>query len=524
MPDNLRTADVVVEALQRLGFKVTFGIPGMWTISLYEALYTSKIRHILMRHEQHAVYAADGYARSSGVVGLCIGTAGPGAVNIAAGIAVPFKDHSPVIALTGHVPTYEQGKGWIEDLDLEAIFSPVTKLTCQILDPYAAYDIICKAYTTSTEGCAGPSHVSIPGDIQKKPSKDKRYVPATLKIEPDPHILSTVAEAISLSNSPLIICGWGAVLSNASELVLRLAESIGAPVVTSMMGRGIIPEDHPLSLGPVGRRGFRAANEALSNCDLLLAIGCRLSNLTLDDIKLNCKVIQVDVEDRNFSPFASLKVKSDGALFIEAMLTKIHRKILQKIKKTQEASPPGKAHEFASAIAKLADATFTLDIGQHTIWLMRALRAKRPRQIIFSGNLSAMGYSLPASIGVKLANPNRKVIAVMGDGGFQMSSPELSTIKENNLAMAICMYNNKSLGLIRQLQEVVYHKVYGVDYTSPPDYLKLAEAHGIEAISVSNPDEITKTLENIREPVFIEIPVPIEEGVELSRPRILEDK
>ncbi|MGQ9760109.1 MAG: thiamine pyrophosphate-binding protein [Candidatus Methanomethylicaceae archaeon] len=524
MPEDLKTTEVVVRTLEGLGIKVAFGIPGMWTVPLYDAIANSRINHILMRHEQYAVYAADGYARASGSVGLCIGTAGPGAVNIAAGMAVPFKDHSSVIAITGEVPTYEQGKGGIEDLDLKNIFSPVTKFTAQISDPSEAYDIICNAYSSSIEGCAGPSHVSIPGDVQRRPSKYKEYIPVPSKIEPDPNSITKVAEAISTSISPLILAGWGAVLSNASDLVIRLAESMGAPVVTSMMGRGIIPEDHPLSLGPVGRRGFRAANKALNNCDLLLVLGCRLTNLTLNNINLKCKVIQVDVEDQNFSPLANIKVKSDVSLFIESILPKIPHRVKSQIKSQEEESTVSTAMAFANAIAKFSDATFTIDIGQHTIWLLHALRVRRPRQLIFSGNLSAMGYSLPASIGAKIANPNIKVISVMGDGGFQMSSPELSTIRENNLAIAICVFNNKSLGLIRQLQETVYHRTFGVDYSAPPDYLKLAEAYGIEAIRASTPEDLTRTLQTLREPIFIEIPIPRSEGVDLSRPRILEDK
>ncbi|MEM3674985.1 MAG: thiamine pyrophosphate-binding protein [Candidatus Methanomethyliaceae archaeon] len=524
MDNNLTVVDVVIKALERLGFFVAFGIPGMWSVPLYNALSESKIQHVLMRHEQNAVYAADGYARASGKVGLCVGTAGPGAVNIAAGLAVPFKDHSPVLAITGQVPTYERGKDWIEDLDLEAIFSPITKFAAQASDPSEVYDLVCKAYSSCLEGCPGPSYVGIPGDIQKRSSKDKGYVPTLSRVEPDPLVLEVAATLINEANSPLIIAGWGAILSNASDLVIRLAERIGAPVVTSMAGRGILPEDHPLSLGPVGRRGNPIANDTLSSCDLLISFGCRLTNLTLYDLKLNCKIIQVDVEDKNFSTLSNIKVKSDVALFIEAILPKIRPKPYRQIIEPRGVVPSNStALNFAKAIANFSDATFTVDIGQHTIWIMQTLRVRRPRQIIFSGNLSAMGYSLPASIGVKIANPQSKVIAVMGDGGFQMSSPELSTIKENNLEIAICVFNNRSLGLIKQIQEVIYHKPYGVEYVAPPDYLKLADAYGIKGIRASTPDDVKKAIENLHEPTLIEIPIPMNESVELSRPRILED-
>ena len=523
MDDSLKAVEVAIKALERLGFFVAFGIPGMWSVPIYNALSESKIQHILMRHEQNAAYAADGYARASGRVGLCVSTAGPGAVNLAAGIAVPFKDHSPVLAITGQVPTYERGKNWIEDLDLEAIFSPITKFAMQVSDPSEVYDVVCRAYSSCLEGCPGPSYVGIPGDIQKKYSKDKGYVPNLTRTEPDPFILELVAGLINEADSPLIIAGWGAILSNASELVVRLAERIGVPVVTSMMGRGILPEDHPLSLGPAGRRGFSVANEALSSCDLLLSLGCRLTNLTLYDQKPNCKIIQVDVEDKNFSTLSHIKVKSDVSLFIEALLPKIKSRPYRQTARNKEyVLPQSTAFDFAKAIAKFSDATFTVDIGLHTIWILKALRLRRPRQLIFSGNLSAMGYSLPASIGAKIAKPQGKVIAVMGDGGFQMSSSELSTIKENDLEIAVCVFNNRSLGLIRQVQQVTYHKPYGVEYTAPPDYLKLADAYGIEGIKASTPDDVEKALESLHQPTLIEIPIPANDGIELSRPRILE--
>ncbi|MBM5804842.1 MAG: thiamine pyrophosphate-binding protein [Candidatus Verstraetearchaeota archaeon] len=519
------TSEVVVKALERFGIGVAFGMPGMWSLPLYDALSTSKIRHILVRHEQFAVYAADGYARVSGKPGFCIGTAGPGAVNIAAGMAVPYRDHSPVIAVTGQVPTYEQGKGWIEDLDLQAIFKPITKFTAQVTDPASAYDLLATAFLSSVEGCPGPSHVSVPGDVQKLPSRAKDYIPVPSKPEPDPATIDLVIDAVSSSRVPLILAGWGAVQSGASEGVMKLAEAIRSPVATSYMGRGIIPEDSRLALGPAGRRGTKAANAALASCDLLIALGCRLTNLTVDTA-INCKVIQVDVDDGNFSVLASIKVRSDVSLFIDA--------VLPRLKSMRRASTPvarpagvakeveGKAPEFARALSSFSDAIFSVDIGQHTIWLMQALKVKRPRHVLFSGNLSAMGYSLPAAIGAKAASPRSKVIVVTGDGGFQMTAPELSTMKENGINVAVCVFNNRSLGLIRQLQERTYGRSHGVDYSAPPDYVKLAEAYGVMGIKADSPSDVVDALRVVDEPIVVEIPIPRKEGVEMSRPRTLD--
>jgi acetolactate synthase-1/2/3 large subunit len=521
------TSEIIVKALERFGIGVAFGMPGMWSLPLYEALRTSKIRHILVRHEQFAVYAADGYARVSGRPGFCVGTAGPGAVNIAAGMAVPYRDHSPVIAVTGQVPTYEQGKGWIEDLDLQAIFKPVTKFTAQIMDPATAYDALATAFLSSMEGCPGPVHISVPGDVQKMPSRGKEYVPVPSKPEPDPSTIDLVIDAISSSRAPLILAGCGAVQSGASEGVKRLAETIHSPVATSYMGRGIIPEEDPIALGPAGRRGTKDANVALASCDLLIALGCRLTNLTVD-VPINCKVIQVDVDNGNFSSLASIKVRSDASLFIDAILPRlksIKGTFRPVVRSAQEAEKcGGKAMEFAKALSTFSDAIFSVDIGLHTIWLLQAIKVRRPRHVIFSGNLSAMGYSLPAAIGAKVSSPRSKVIVVTGDGGFQMTAPELSTMKENGINIAVCVFNNRSLCMIRQLQERAYGRSYGVDYSRPPDYVKLAEAHGVKGVRADSPSDVINALRVVDEPMVVEMPIPRGEGVDMSRPRILDEE
>lgn len=534
MPGEETASGVTVGALERFGARVIFGMPGMWSLPLYESLSSSKIRHVLMRHEQFAAYAADGYARASGRLGFCIGTSGQGAVNTAAGIAVPFRDHSPVLAVTAQIPTYEIGKGWIEDLDLQAVFRPVTKFTAEV-SAESAYDTLAEAYRVSLEGCPGPVHVSIPADVQRSPSRIRDYLPVIQRVEPDPSAVEAAAEAISISRSPLILAGWGAVHSGASDAVLRLAEAIPAPVATSMMGRGIIPEDHPLALGPAGRRGTAPANSALRSCDLLLALGCSLSRLTVDvNAGIRCRVIQVDAEERNFSPLASIRVLGDVALFAEALLPKMRApgRRTGPVRPGEAAVPApgsgpsggmGRGPAFAKALASVPG-VFVLDIGEHTIWMISALRAKRPREILLSGNMSAMGFALPAAIGAKLARPESRVIAAVGDGGFQMTAPELSTMKENGISVAVCVFNNRCLGLIRRLQEKAYGRTFGVDYFSPPDYVKLAEAYGVRGIRAESPGDVAGALRVVDEPLVIEMPVPAEEGVDVPKPAIFDNK
>ncbi len=517
------TSEAAIRCLEKLGASVAFGMPGMWSLPIYESLASSSIKHVLVRHEQYASYAADGFARASGRFGLCVGTSGPGAVNIAAGLAVPYRDHSPVLALTGQVPTGELGKGWIEDMDLVSLFKPVTKSTIQLMEPNSAYDAVAESYKTAMEGCPGPAHICIPGDIQKQSSTIKDYIPVLSKPDPDPIMVDSVLEAITASKAPAIIAGWGAIQSGASEPVLKLAERLSAPVATSYMGRSIIPEDHPLAVGPAGRRGTESANKVLSGCDLLISLGCRLTNMTIAGLSLNCTIVHVDIEPKNFTPLAAIKVKSDISLFIDALLPRV-----RSLKGTAWFAPleaptdRSLAKGFAKAIASFKDAIITVDIGQHTMWTLTTVKPSRPRSILFSGNLSAMGYSIPAAIGAKLAMPNRKVISVMGDGGFQMSSSELSTAKENGLAIAFCIFNNRTLGMIRQLQEAVYGRPYGVDYSEPPNYVKLAEAHGIRAIRADKPVDAKDALKNFDEPLVIEMPLPQDSKVLLGKPRILD--
>lgn len=512
------TSQVVVGALEKFGARVAFGMPGMWSLPLYDAIADSGIKHVLMRHEQFAAYAADGYARASGGLGLCITTAGPGAVNAAAGAAAPFKDHSPVIILTGQVPRGEIGRGWIEDIDLHSIFTPVTKSSFQVDDPSSAYDVVAEAYRVALEGCPGPVHIAVPGDVQKMPSIPRGYSPLIQKPEPTPSELSNALEAIQRSREPLILVGRGAVLSGCPSDILALSTAIGAPIVSSFMGRGAVPEDVPQVLGPVGRRGLDAANRALEGCDLLIALGCRLSNLTIVGQRLNCQVIQVDVESRNFSPLASIRVRSDVSNFITAVLPKlggISRPVRVPAAESWEGRETAKL--YAKAIARFSDSIFAIDIGQHTVWAMQAIKVTAPRGLLFSGNLSAMGFALPAAIGAKVAVPERRVIAVVGDGGFQIASPELSTMRENGLAVVVCVFNNGGLGLIRQLQEHTYGRTIGVDYPSPPDYVRLAEAHGVPGVRVGSPEELAREVERADGPLVIEIPVPREEGIPLSR-------
>ncbi|MEN3016566.1 MAG: thiamine pyrophosphate-binding protein [Candidatus Methanosuratincola petrocarbonis] len=524
MGRDLNTSQVVVNALNRFGARVAFGMPGMWSLPLYDALLESGVRHILVRHEQNAAYAADGYARVSGGFGLCIATAGPGAVNAAAGAAAAYKDHSPVIVVTGHVPKGEIGRGWVEDIDLQAIFRPVTKSSVLIEDPAATYDLVAEAYRTSMEGCPGPVHIALPGDVQRMPSSEKGYLPQISRCEPDPAELSSVLGEISRSRAPLILVGRGAVLSGCQKGILALSSAIGAPIVSSYMGRGAVPEDAPQVLGPVGRRGLEVANRALEGCDLLISLGCRLTNMTIVGQKPRCQVIQVDIEPRNFSPLASLRVRSDVGAFVEALLPRVKPMSRQVWSPGEDApaAPDGVAKGYAKAIAGFRDAIFAVDIGQHTVWAMQAIRVTNPRGILFSGNLSAMGFSIPAAMGAKVALPDRRVIAVVGDGGFQMAAPELSTMKENGIAVAICVFNNATLGLIRQLQESVYGRTIGVDYTSPPDYVKLAEAHGVDATRASSPQDVVDAIENADGPLVIDIPVPRGEGIPLSKSRLSE--
>jgi len=508
---KLKVAEALVKILEKVGIDVVFGVPGRWISPVYIALSESKIKHILMRHEQAAAHAADGYARVTGRPGVCIATAGPGALGLVLGVATAFKDHIPLLAITGQVPLKLRGKRVTEEFDLVSVFKHITKMSIEIIEPTKAYEQMASALQTAMSRCFAPVHISIPEDIQLRRTEIKEITlkKASTKVRSD--IIDLVSNMVNDSERPLILAGQGVILSKAEKELYEFAKRTKIPVVTTLMARGVISEDDSLNLGFVGYYGNVEANKALAESDLILALGCSLSYNTVFHIEPGSKtVVQVDVEERNFNKqYATLTIKSDVKYFI----TKIAQKIKPKDKlwfkggKQEYKVITNKGFEIAKTLSKIfsENTIYVLDIGQHTLWSISSIKARKPRTIIFPGNMATLGYSLPASIGVKAAKPNLNVVAIMGDGAFYASSTELGVLKQFNLPVAIIVYNDKHYGLTKRLQEKMFKKSFGV-YLGEFSCAKIAESYNIETHVVRNANELKElNIAHIDEPVLVEV-------------------
>jgi len=511
---TIRVSEAVVKVLEDLNVETVFGIPGRWVNPLYIALSESKIKHVLMRHEQAAAHAADGYARVSGKVGVCLATAGPGALGLVLGIATAYKDHVPLLAITGQVPLKLKGKRVTEELNLVNIFKHITKMSLEITNPSKAYEQIFLAAIEAQSECPAPVHVSIPEDVQRsKTSIRKQHYFKKHRTTPRKEDVDIVSEMLNKAEKPLILAGQGVLLSNAEHELWKLVKKTSIPIITTLMARGIIPEDNPLNLGFAGYYGSIEANRAFAESDLVLALGCSLSYNTMFHIKPKEKtIVQVDVSEHNFNKeYATLTIKSDVETFIAKLLGKVKPRSRVWIKggKQQYRLKNGKGLSIAKILSKELNrkTVFVLDIGEHTLWSISSIKAYMPRTIILPGNLATVGYSLPAAIGAKLAKPKMNTVAVMGDGGFYASSSELGIIKQYNIPIMIVVYNNKYYGLTKKFQEKIYRKSFGV-YLGDFSCAKIAEAYGILSYVVSKPEELKEIIpKNIEEPLLIEIPL-----------------
>lgn len=507
----MKVAEALVKILEKADIGVVFGVPGKWISPVYIALSESKIKHILMRHEQAAAHAADGYARITGKPGVCIATAGPGALGLVLGVATAYKDHIPLLTVTGQVPLKLKGKRVTEEFNLVSVFKHITKMSIEIVEPIKAYEQIFSALHATTSGCPAPVHISIPEDVQLRRTEVKEISLKKTPTTVEPDILDLVSNMINNSEKPLILAGQGVVFSRAEKELYEFAKKTKIPIVTTLMARGVISEDDSLNLGFVGYYGNIEANRALAESDLILALGCSLSYNTVFHIEPKAKIIiQVDIDERSFNKqYATLTIKSDVKCFLIKMIRKIKSKSKLWIRggKQEYKVITGKGFEIAKTLSKMfdKDTVFVLDIGQHTLWSISTIKAYRPRTIIFPGNMATLGYSLPASIGVKAAKPNLNVVAIMGDGAFYASSTELAVLKQFNIPIAIIVYNDKHYGLTKRFQEKMFKKSFGV-YLGEFSCAKIAKAYGIKAHIVRSVDELKELdITNIDEPVLVEI-------------------
>ncbi|MBC7327836.1 biosynthetic-type acetolactate synthase large subunit [bacterium] len=535
-------AKAIVECLKREGVEVIFGYPGGAVLPLYDALYDEKdIKHILVRHEQGAAHAADGYARATGKVGVCIATSGPGATNLVTGITTAYMDSSPIVAITGQVRRDILGKDSFQEADISGITMPITKHNYLVKDPDMLPYIVKEAFYIAKTGRPGPVLIDLPVDVQ---STEIDYQPIE-KIsirsyrpvyEGNMKQVLKAVEAIKNAEKPVILVGGGCIISGASEEVVALAEKCQIPVVHSLMGKGTIPEEHPLSLGLLGMHGTVAANLAVSECDLLIAVGARFSDRSTGKVSTFARmahVIHIDIDPAEIGKNvrAHIPIVGDAKRVLRQILENVepkkHPLWLERVQEWKERHPLRykeegeiiKPQKVVETIWRLTngEAIIVTEVGQNQMWAAQFYKTKYPRQFITSGGLGTMGFGLPASIGVQIGRPDAIVFDIAGDGSIQMNIQELATAVQQRLPIKIAILNNGFLGMVRQWQELFWQRRYSNVQITAPDFVKLADAYGCVGIRVEKSSEIEnaikKSLEVKDRPCIIDFRIAPEEKV-----------
>ena len=544
----IKGARILLECLSRLGINEIFGYPGGAVIPIYDELYSFKeIKHYFARHEQGAVHEADGYARSTGKVGACLATSGPGATNLVTGIMTAHMDSIPLLVITGQVSSSLLGKDAFQESDIVGITVPITKNNYLVQDTKDLPRILKEAYYIASTGRPGPVLVDIPRDIQLQeiPYDEfnkiyenhfslEGYNPV---YEGHKGQIKTAIKMIKDSKKPLIIAGAGILKAHAYEELKEFVEKTNIPVAMTLLGLGSFPGNHELALGMIGMHGTTYANYAANEADLIIAAGMRFDDrVTGNPQKFipNAKIIHIDIDPAEIGKNKLIDVPIVGDL--KNVLTDLNEKApkvshdewLKQIKKWKKdysliyrktEDDILIPQEILAEINKITkgDVIVATDVGQHQMWAAQFLTFNNPYSILTSGGAGTMGFGLPAAIGAQVANPNKKVLAVVGDGGFQMTFQELMLIKEYNLPVKIFIINNSYLGMVRQWQELFHEKRYSsVDLSYNPDFIKIGEAYGIKSIQLTNKKDLKKHLKKILESdeaVLVECIVEKEENV-----------
>ena len=526
---KLTGAEILWATLEGEGVSVVFGYPGGAILPAYDALRKFPIRHVLVRHEQGAAHMADGYARASGKVGVCVATSGPGATNLVTGIATAMLDSVPMVCITGQVSSKVLGTDAFQEVDITGIALPITKHNYVVTRAEDVGRTIREAFLVARSGRPGPVLVDITKDAQQGLA-DFDFAAATPKPHRPHPMLRTesasilqAAELIRSAKKPVILAGHGIIQSGAYKQVVTLAERMRIPVASTLLGLGAFPASHPLSMGMMGMHGEAWVNHAIQSSDLLIACGMRFDDRvtgTLATYAPNAKKIHIEVDPAEINK----NVKADVALIgdlkeaLEALLPHLSPRDgagesawLREIEagKGEVAvrdikNLPDSGHLYAAHVmhdlwrATDGKAIVVTDVGQHQMWEAQYYKHDEPRTLITSGGLGTMGFALPAAIGAKIACPDKEVWVVAGDGGFQMTAAELSTAAQENLDLNVAVVNNGYLGMVRQWQEFFYDKNYESSPLRSPDFVKLAEAHGIEGTAVSKRSEVVPAIERAR--------------------------
>lgn len=534
-------SELVLETLRDLDIDTIFGYPGGAVLPLYDAIYSFEgIQHILGRHEQGCLHEAEGYAKSTGKLGVAVVTSGPGATNAITGIADAMSDSVPLLVFTGQVNRAGIGKDAFQEADIVGITMPITKYNYQVRETADIPRIITEAVHIATTGRPGPVVIDLPKDVSALET-DFIYEPSVNlpsyqpTIEPNELQIKKILKQLSKAKKPVLLAGGGVSYAGASEELIALAERYQIPVVTSLLGQGTIPTSHPLFLGMGGMHGSFAANIAMTETDFMISVGCRFDDRLTGNPKTfakNAKVAHIDIDPAEIGKIIAvdIPVVGDAKKALQQLLAEptVHNnteKWIEKVTqdknrvrsydKKERVVQPQAVIERIGELTK-GDAIVVTDVGQHQMWAAQYYPYQNERQLVTSGGLGTMGFGVPAAIGAKIANPDKEVVLFVGDGGFQMTNQELAILNIYKVPIKVVMLNNHSLGMVRQWQEAFYDgRTSESVFDSLPDFQLMAQAYGIKNYKFDNPETLEKDLEVITEdvPMFIEVDISRKEHV-----------
>ena len=546
----MRGGEAIIESLKKMGVKTIFGYPGGQTIPFYDMLYDSDIEHILVRHEQCAAHAADGYARASGRVGVCLATSGPGATNLVTGIGTAYMDSSPIIAITGQVPTHLIGNDAFQEADIVGITMPIVKHSFQPKDPDLIPSMIKTSFEIASTGRPGPVLIDVPKEVQEGELTEFKgdlietpgYNPT---IKGNIRQIKKARDLIKESKKPMILAGAGVIISNACCELKELAETINAPVMTSLLGKGAFDETNDLALGMLGMHGRKVSNDYINESDLLIAIGVRFSDRTtgrLDSFVPDTKVIHIDIDPAEIGKNVDVDLPIVGDA--RNVLTSLN-KVLKGYAPSDEVNSwtdmikqrkidllprmtyddvPLKPQTVIKEISEVLtpESILTTDVGQNQMWAAHFFDTQKPRKFISSGGLGTMGFGFPSAIGAKVACPEDPVISLNGDGGFLMVCQELATVREYDLPVIAIVLENRTLGMVYQWQSLLYNERHSQTLLgNSPDFVKLAESFGVNGVKITKPGETKEALSSAikdNEPILLNVVIDSEEALPMLPP------